>query len=149
MSILATPDSEYVIRQALRAQPDLTALVGRRVDLHEPRSPLAERIVLELVDEGEATDDPFNAIDCLLQAGCWAGSKGRAKQIADLYAGWVRTLRGTRVPLATDTTVPGHRADATPAFALFAVWQSTVPHPQSRRDSAGYIVTARFRLSPA
>lgn len=147
MTVVLVPDGLYVVRQWARGIPELQAEVGARVDLHEPRSPDAKRIVLDLVDDGEVSDDPFMASETLVQVGCWGPTKKDAARVARTFAGAVRTLRGARVELGADATVHGYEAGLS-AFALFARWQSTIEHPQSARDNAGFIVTAAFRLSP-
>lgn len=139
MPTLALADAEYAVRQWARGLTDLSALVNRRVDLHEPRSPDAAHV--ELSRAGGGPDGSGVGFDQpRIQFSCWGPTLKAAAQVATTLASAITALQGQRVVFVDD-------ADGR-AFCYGAVLESIGRDPRSDRQVAGYQLYATFILSP-
>lgn len=87
-------DIEGAVRDALRADPGVTALVGQRVHFGVPSTPQWPLVTIARVGGG---DDPGEApLDQpLVQIDCWGAerNKTQARAVADAVRAWARTVR--------------------------------------------------------
>jgi hypothetical protein len=87
-------DIEGAVRDALRANAGVSALVGQRVHFGVPTNATWPLITVQRVGGG---DDPGEApLDLpLVQIDCWGAerNKSQARAVADAVRAWARTVR--------------------------------------------------------
>lgn len=94
MSTVVLPDVEGAVRDALRADDDVTALVDERVFFGVPSNPTWPLITVQRVGGG---DDPGEApIDlALVQIDCWGAERNKAQAwaVAAAVRAWAQSVR--------------------------------------------------------
>jgi hypothetical protein len=132
MPVETIPDTEGAMRTWLRAQSNITALVGNRVFLGGiPQQTAFPLIVLHQI--GGADDESEAPVDnAVITFQCWAATKASASAVTRALRASLQSIRGA-TDLDANTRCFG-------AFVDLTLWQ---PDPSATINNARYIVTAR------
>lgn len=141
MTALLIADAEYAVREWARGLTDLTALVGRRVDLHEPRSPTGPHVEVRRISGAPGSTSDMVTDEPLIQFDCKGPTKKAAAQVRDVLLTAIVNLNRAGPAVMVDNT-QGR------AVCRGSLLQSTSELPDSDRETAGFQITATFYLSP-
>jgi hypothetical protein len=125
------PNAASLISQALRATPEVAALIGDRVYTEIPKDPTWPLIRVTRFGGVPVTTTPLWLDEARIQIDCWGGTKWQAWQAAETARAALTTLPGVH-------TVAGQRAVVTGitlgSFAEDADPSYTPARPRCRFD---------------